>query len=193
MTAGANRDEDAARASASAGRLAERGYEDRDGLVRALEDGSVAVRSEAAFLLGQSGDTDALPPLRAALNDDSARVRVEAARALARLGDADEGVPVLRRELSGELFADAPLRAARALALLGEPTGWSRVVEALDSPLPSNRMEAIAALPAFSPFDGREVDGRPIDVRGRLRQATGDSEELLRRDATDALKALEKT
>jgi len=192
VTAGAGRDEDAARAKASADRLAERGYEGREGLVHALRDGSVAVRSEAAFLLGLSGDSDALPPLRAALDDDSARARVEAALAVARLGETEEALPLLRTELRGEFFADAPLRAARALAVLGEPSGWPRVLEALDSPLPSNRMEAIAVLPSFVPFDGLEVDGQRIDVRSRLRQAAEDSDELLRGDARAALEAIEE-
>lgn len=191
--AGSGRDEDATRAKASGDRLAERGYQGREGLVRALQDGSAAVRSEAAFLLGLNGDANALPPLRAALEDDSARVRVEAALALARLGETEEALPLLRTELRGEFFADAPLRAARALAVLGDPSGWPRVLEALDSPLPSNRMEAIAVLPSFVPFDGQEVDGQRIEVRSRLRQAAEDSEELLRQDARTALETIEET
>src|SRR5439155_611654 len=96
---------------------------DRRGVAKhpvGLGGGRVAVRSEAAFLLGLSGDSDALPPLRAALDDDSARARVEAALAVARLGETEEALPLLRTELRGEFFADAPLRAARALAVLGE-------------------------------------------------------------------------
>jgi HEAT repeat protein len=175
---------DARRAAASAQRLAGRGYgDDRSELERALEEGDQAVRAEAAFLLGHAGDGAAAGALRAALGDESARVRVEAALALARIGDSDAALPVLRDELGGEFFADAPLRAARALAVLGDDAGWERVQEALASPLPSNRMEAIAALPAFAPL-------RRDDVIAALRSARDDQDELLRRDAAGALAAL---
>jgi HEAT repeat protein len=137
------------------------------------------------------GVVEAEPALRRALKDESARVRVEAALALARLGDRDEGIAVLREELGGRFFEDAPVRAARALALLGDPAGWPCVLEALASPLPSNRMEAVATLPVFLPFDGTEVDGRKVDVRAQLRRAAEDEEKLLRRDALAALEALE--
>jgi HEAT repeat protein len=175
---------DARRAAASAQRLAARGYQSsREELERALAKGDQAVRAEAAFLLGHAGDEGAAGALRTALGDQSARVRVEAALALARLGHRDAALPVLRDELRGEFFADAPLRAARALAVLGEDTGWERLQEALASPLPSNRMEAIAALPAFAPL-------RRDDVIGALRSARDDPDELLRRDAASALAAV---
>ena len=174
------------RAEASAARLAAHGYRGRDGLVRALGDDSTAVRAEAAFVLGEQGAETAPAALERALADESARVRVEAAFALARLGRRDAAVPLLRRELEGALFADAPLRAARALARLGDPSGYPRVLEALRSELPSNRMEAIAVLPDFVPFAGQ--DG--IDPVGALEAALEDPEELLRRDARAALDAL---
>ncbi len=177
---------DARRAESSAQRLAERGYgNDRAELERALAKGDQAVRAEAAFLLGNAGDSAAADALRAALADESARVRVEAALALARVGDADAdaALGVLRTELNGEFFADAPLRAARALAVLGDDAGWTRVQEALASPLTSNRMEAIAALPAFAPL-------RRSDVVAALRSARQDPDELLQRDADSALAAV---
>jgi HEAT repeat protein len=173
---------DARRADASAQRLEARGYGGSE-LERALAEGDQAVRAEAAFLLGHAGDGAAADALRAALEDESARVRVEAALALARVGEPDEALPVLRRELDGEFFADAPLRAARALAVLGDDAGWNRVQEALASPLPSNRMEAVAALPAFAPL-------RRDDVVAALRAAREDPDELLRRDAAGALAAV---
>jgi HEAT repeat protein len=175
---------DVRRAAASAQRLAERGFgDDRAGLERALAEGDQAVRAEAAFLLGHAGDGAAADALRAALSDESARVRVEAALALARVGDPDTALPVLRAELGGEFFADAPLRAARALAVLGDDAGWQRLQEALASPLTSNRMEAVAALPAFAPL-------RRDDVVSALRSARQDPDELLRRDADSALAAV---
>jgi HEAT repeat protein len=175
---------DARRAAASAQRLAARGHgDDRAGLERALAEGDQAVRAEAAFLLGHAGDGAAADALRSALGDESARVRAEAALALARVGDRDGALPVLRRELDGEFFADAPLRAARALAVLGDDAGWQRVQEALASELASNRMEAVAALPAFAPL-------RRDDVIAALRSAREDPDELLQRDAAGALAVL---
>jgi len=156
-----------------------------------LEGKEVAVRAEAAFLLGCLHAGSSAESLRHALSDGSARVRVEAALALARLGDLQTSLTVLKRELDGQLFADAPLRAARALALLGDASGYAKVVEALESEFPSNRMEAIAVLPSFLPYAGRAAAGRPIDVIDRLIAAAGDAEPLLRRDALTALGAID--
>ena len=167
-----------------------RGYRpDASGLEQALREGSeVAIRAEAAFLLGYLQAGSAKDALIKALSDESARVRVEAALALARLGDTEVALPVLKQELKGQLFQEAPLRAARALALLGDPSGYPRVMEALASEFPSNRMEAIAVLPAFT--KSQTTAGGPIDPIGRLIAATHDSEPLLRRDALSALAAI---
>ena len=110
-------------------------------------------------------------------------MRVEAALALARLDDTGTAMPVLVKELQGQFFADAPLRAARALAVLGDPSGYPRVKEALASELPSNRQEAVAVLPAFLPFQGKTVGSASIDVVGALIEASHDPESLIRRDA----------
>ena len=184
------RPEDERRAEASAQRLRALGYDadSQDGLARALSSTNIAVRAEAAFLLGIAGDSSAREILLPVLKDSDARVRVEAALALARAGSArEEAKSILRDELRGELFQDAPLRAARALALLGDPAGYERVIEALESQLPSNRMEAISVLPVFLPFNGRAVEGRVVDVVAALERAAADPEPILRRDALTAL------
>jgi len=82
-------------------------------------------------------------------------------------------------------------RAARALAILRDPRGYPRVVEALDSEFPSNRMEAVAVLPAFLPYQGRTAAGTPINPLDRLLRAAQDSEPLLRRDALTALATID--
>jgi hypothetical protein len=175
----------------SADRLAELGYDASPaGLSRALQDGNVAVRAEAAGLLGEIDDDQVPIILERALADSSARVRVEAAAALAARGGRELADPVLHRELEGQLFADAPLRAARALATLGDPAGYPRVLEALHSELPSNRMEAIAVLPDFARFAGTELGGVVLDPVAALTEALDDPEELLRRDARQALDSL---
>jgi HEAT repeat protein len=179
---------EAARSEASRQRLAGRGYEGEADLRRALrEDGHLGVRAEAAHLLGFDGAADAAGDLERALReDDSARVRVEAALALGRLGRRDEALEVLSRELGGAFFADAPLRAARALALLGDASGWSRVVSALGSDQPAERMEAVGALPAFAPL----ADGGEIDPAAALRTAVDDAEPIVAGDARAALERL---
>ena len=180
------RPEDTRRAEASAQRLRALGYDagTLDGLARALSSTNVAVRAEAAFLLGHARDRGACEILLQSLKDSDARVRVEAALALARAGGVEDEVrAILVDELSGELFEDAPLRAARALALLGDPAGYGRVIEALESELPSNRMEAINVLPVFLPFKGRAVEGQVVDVVAALERAAVDAEPILRRDA----------
>ncbi len=183
-----SRREDDARAISSRRRLQSLGYGlDASGLAKALRSPEVSVRAEAAFLLGYAADASAADVLQRAVKDDSARVRVEAALALARSGKPEEAKPLLRAELKGELFEDAPLRAARALALLGEPSGYGRVMEALASPFPSNRMEAIAVLPAFLPFAGETIGEHAIDPVGNLIRAASDSEAMLRRDALSAI------
>jgi HEAT repeat protein len=182
---------DDTRAEASTARLRALGHEpDVAGLAALLREGDLAERSEAAFLLGHLGDPAARDALRAALDDGEARVRVEAALALARLGDEEDGRRVLRQELGGQLFRDAPVRAARALALLGDPAGYPRVVDALESPLPSNRMEAIATLPAFLPLAGSSPSAE-IDPVAALARASRDEEPILRQDARAALAAID--
>ena len=187
------RPEDENRARGSLERMEARGYSpDPAGLQRALEDGpDVATRAEAAFLLGYLRADAARQTLRKALSDDSGRVRVEAALALARLGDLESSLPVLKRELNGQFFQDAPLRAARALSLLGDAGGYARVVEALASEFPSNRMEAIAVLPAFLPYEGQTIAGQRVDAMERLIGAAGDPEPLLRRDVLKELAAID--
>jgi HEAT repeat protein len=180
--------DDESRVASSARQLLARGYEHSlIGLTQALEASDVGVRAEAAFLLGAARDGAAKDALRQHLSDPAARVRVESAMALARLGDHDEAAAVLQAELTGSFFADAPLRAARALALLGDPVGYPRLVEAFASPLPSNRMEAIAVAPAFFPFRGQIVGGEQVDAVALLIDAATDSEAVLRRDALAAL------
>jgi len=133
--------------------------------------------------LGYRRDANATDALHQSLKDPEARVRVEAALALARLDDAAAAMPVLVKELQGQFFADAPLRAARALAVLGDPSGYPRVKEALKSELPSNRQEAVAVLPTFLAFQGKTVGSTTIDVVGALIEASHDAESLIRRDA----------
>ena len=98
--------EDAAWANSSAELLHSSGYTmDPDGVSQALASQELIHRTQAAFLIGYA--------------------RAEAALALGRLGDMDVALPALRAELPDQFYAGAPLRAARALTLLGDPPGTS--------------------------------------------------------------------
>ncbi len=55
------------------------------------------------------------------------------------------------------------------------------------SELPSNRMEAIAVTQAFRSHAGIPVANHPIDLIADLSDASKDSDEILRRDALEAL------
>ena len=135
--------------------------------------------------MGLAGDPRARLALEGALEDGEARVRVEAALALARLGWRDRADAVLADELGGEFFRDAPLRAARALALLGDDSGYGRVTDALASALASDRAEAVAALSVFVPLAG---PGGGIDPVGALiAVAFRDPEPIVRGDALTAI------
>lgn len=186
------RPEDIERAKSSSHYLQTLGYQPNAlSLIQALQSKEEAVRAESAFLLGYNQETFAQEALKQSLKDSSARVRVEAALALARLGKKEEALVVLRTELLGEMFEDAPLRAARSLALLGDPSGHTRVMEALRSTFPSDRMEAIAVISVFLPYKGQVIDGQIIDPIASLSQAVSDPDSLLRRDAIYAIAQIE--
>ncbi len=188
------------RAELSADRLSGLGFEAQPaGWRRALAEGDPVVRADAAFLLGEQPDDDSASTTRevlvTALRDIEARIRVEAAYALVRRGLDVSARAVLRQELDGTFFADAPLRAARYLAHLGDARGYPRVIEALASDLPSVRMEAIAVLPDFQPLVGGgspSGDTVPVDPVSALRGALSDPEPMLRADAQAALDRLTK-
>jgi len=93
------RPEDEIRARGSLGRTEARGSgTDPAGLSKTLLDGKeVAVRAEAAFLLGYLHAGSSTVSLRQALSDESARVRVEATLALARLGDMERQMAAVPR------------------------------------------------------------------------------------------------
>jgi len=58
-----------------------------DQLIQQLESGNPEERKQAAELLGQLGDTKALPALIRALDDNDANVHIAAARAVGKIGD----------------------------------------------------------------------------------------------------------
>ena len=153
---------------------------DPDALIRALRIGDVAVRSEAAFMLGRDASPPAQQALAVALGDEEARVRVEAATSLLGTGLHAEACRTLREETHGPFFEGAPLRAAAALAAADDLSGYARIRAALISTDAAERFEGAGALYAFVDHDGVEAaDGEVVDIRTDVAQVIDDPEPLV--------------
>ena len=147
--------------------LVERGHATDTGalirLARAPHDGANLMdptddRADAIKVLGLRGEqasTSALWSL--ACDDDSAYIRRLAATALARLGD-DRGVVLLRAELAAAQNIYDRLFLARALAGLGDTTGYRDVLDAATSPASTYRIFSAGVLVQFQ---GRIIEGEP--------------------------------
>jgi len=86
--------------------------------LRKLESTIAGVRSHAAWQLGRSGDTDAVPALiRALQSDENEDVRWTAAWALAELGDA-RAIPALEAASEADASDEVRSRAQEALRTL---------------------------------------------------------------------------
>jgi HEAT repeats/TIR domain len=69
-------------------------------LTTRLQDTHVDIRSDAAYVLGDIGDSKAIEPLKVALNDSDERVRVNVKEALDRIkGSADEREKAMLHDL----------------------------------------------------------------------------------------------
>ena len=80
---------------------------------------SEKVRYNAARILGEMGDSEAVEPLIDVLkNDKNGSVRLYAARALGELGDPAATIPLIE-SLREDRNVDVRVRAARALGKLG--------------------------------------------------------------------------
>jgi hypothetical protein len=143
----------------------------------------------AAFVIGRctTGNPDAdrgmIDEVRATLaKQPPADVRIELAMALALHGEVEPA----RRLLSEAVAAKDPLgqqyMAAFYLAQLGDPSGWPAMVKALTGDLVQFRGMATRHVIGFLPYDGTEVGGQKIDVRGALAARLQDPEEMVRQE-----------
>lgn len=93
---------------------------------------SEKVRYNAARVLGEIGNAEAVEPLIEALkHDKNGSVRLYAARALGELGDIDATQPLIS-SLREDRNVDVRVRAARALGRLGGEEVVTPLVEALN-------------------------------------------------------------
>lgn len=122
-------------------------------LVRDLQNSpSEKVRYNAARMLGEMGDPDAVEPLIVALKDDkNGSVRLYAARALGELGEPDATMPLIEA-LCEDRNVDVRVRAARALGKLGGEEVVLPLVEALSDSNSQVCMTAADALIEIGPI-----------------------------------------
>lgn len=115
-------------------------------LVDLRTSNSEKVRYNAARILGEIGDSNAVEPLIDVLkNDRNGSVRLYAARALGELGEVSATMPLIE-SLREDRNVDVRVRAARALGRLGGKEVVEPLVEALNDENPQVCMTATDAL-----------------------------------------------
>lgn len=116
--------------------------------LKALADDDEWVRIRAAQLLGEVGNTDAVPDLVQALEDEDKDVVAAAVRSLGSLGDRRAVAPLMA-VLADPLLSDYVAQsAANALSSLGEHLALEPLVDLLNDPnsSPQARTLALSAL-----------------------------------------------
>lgn len=167
----------------AARQLAEDGIAtDVESLVVALTNHTdTTVRIRAAFILGERGDTEAIPALKKALDDPS--VRRAAAGALARLGQA-EGLEILRELMASSTDLGSKLAIAYKLARLGCFEGYPHLVDGAMAEEYWTRIEVATVLPEFFAMPAPLSMESPMEL---LEQLLRDSHPLVRREAVRSL------
>jgi len=97
-----------------------------------LKYGTPDKRWEAAEVLGEAGDCNAVPPLIEALGDEVPKVRVYVAEALGKLGDGKARGPL--KGILGDPYPVVRYAAGEALARLRDPAGVPIIVQAIRDP-----------------------------------------------------------
>jgi HEAT repeat protein len=143
-----------------------------------LQSGDIAVRAEAAGVLGRIGDARAVEPLIAVLKQDNRTVRYCACQALGKLGDARAVEPLIAALKDDDLWMRHV--ACEALGKLGD----ARAVEPLIAGLKHEDFEHCAW-----PFDALQKlsDSRAVEP---LAAALEDPDWNVREDAAKALTEL---
>jgi HEAT repeat protein len=148
----------------AAGALVGMGAPALESVCQALRSEDAAVRACAARILGQIGDSCAVPPLCSALKDTEGSVRAQAIEALARIGDP-EAVPWLIQML--KYPGPETLRAAAALGKMGDRRAILPLWEALlDGPAELDRPLSLA----LGEMARREPGPESLEVLQRLRR-----------------------
>ena len=128
---------------------------------------SEKVRYNAARILGEMGDSNAVEPLINVLkHDKNGSVRLYAARALGELGDSKATVHLIE-SLREDRNVDVRVRAARALGRLGGAIVVEPLVEALNDENPQVCITATDALI-------ESLDHEKVNVRCDATRALGE-------------------
>ncbi len=98
-------------------------------LIQDLKDRDSAVRSEAAWILGEKQSKRAIYPLIEALKDEDTKVRFAAAWALGFIGDPKAVDPLI--EALKDEDGTVRERAASGLRIIGDPKAVDPLIEAL--------------------------------------------------------------
>lgn len=157
---------------------------------QATQHSSGLVRETAYYLLTRRPEKSDEELFRRGLEDRDESVQALSAYGLCRLGD-ESAVPLLQKLSRLDVGAHtAAARAAGILAGMGDPSGFSTIVKAMNSDLSYARLFAIKNSVAFVPLHGRTYEaGEPIDIWRLYRQALRD--ELVQVRSTAKLQLVE--
>ena len=148
--------------------MASGNLDDFDIILQALNDEEEPTRANAAWALGELGDSRAVEPLLAALKEDDIEwVRYMAARALGKLGDSRAFEPLIEA-LNGE-SGRVSEGAAEALGELGDLRAVGPLVEALKDEDERERKEAFRALGKLDPLYFSTIYGSSRNIRDIVR------------------------
>lgn len=152
-----------------------------------------SARVAAARRLGELGDPDVVVPLGVLLGQSDSPLRDELSTTLKRL-DATEAII---RDLKSPM-PPRRIRATQLLALMGDESSVSALIDALEDPCAKVRESAASALYSFR--DGRAIPGLArilfedpdADVRGAAAQALGEIPAFAAVDALEQAQHHEK-
>ena len=142
-------------------------------LVDLRTSNSEKVRYNAARVLGEMGDANAVEPLIDVLkNDRNGSVRLYAARALGELGEVSATIPLIE-SLREDRNVDVRVRAARALGRLGGKEVVEPLVEALNDENPAtDALIEIGDVATDSLIES--LDSEKVNVRCDATRALGE-------------------
>ncbi len=123
----------------------------------ALTGSNQQVRANAAFLLGKTGDKDALPSLYRVIQDEASddKVRLNAIEAIARLGDEKIYQKLWAMLISA--YADDRVLGIRAMGAMGTSRAKDSLLTMLKDDLPEVRLVAAEQLGCLGDTSGERI------------------------------------
>ncbi|MBI2501951.1 MAG: HEAT repeat domain-containing protein [Candidatus Latescibacteria bacterium] len=114
-------------------------------LIEAADRGSDSLKYIAAQILGNIGDSDAIPFLRRCAQERNVFVRQEAVRALGSMGEAAL-IPTLVQMLKSDPHPQVRIAAAQGLGNLRDTSVVAPLIEALEDSMPLVRHHVLQVL-----------------------------------------------